>query len=338
MLSWSSALPHSPDVCYSSAKGYKIAATDSSLIAEVGSLTVEFTRLCQLTNDPRYFDAVQRITDVLDQAQNQTRIPGLWPVVCNANSLNFEYNHFTLGGMTDSTYEYLPKEYIMLGGHSEQYQRMYETAMNVAKKHIFFRPMTKDNQDILFSGNVRLTTAKEVSLDPQGQHLACFTGGMVGVGAKIFNHPEDLAIARKLVDGCIWAYESMPTGLMPETFHMLPCDDPEYCPWDSQKWRDGINQHQSQTTETGTMKPDERAEHWIKVKKLVPGYTDIGDARYILRYVSNIPLPPSLPSYPTILTPPSLRSRAAVSGTSVSTTHLLSATQTAWSPFGWRRR
>jgi mannosyl-oligosaccharide alpha-1,2-mannosidase len=244
---------------------------------------VEFTRISQLTKDPKYFDAVQRITDVLEKSQNKTRIPGVWPVVCNANSLSFDYNHFTLGGMADSTYEYLPKEYMMLGGRSQQYRHMYETALDAAKKHLFYRPMTKDSQDILFSGNARMSTANEVSLEPQGQHLACFIVGMVATGAKIFDLPDDLKVAKKLVDGCIWSYESMPTGLMPETFHMVPCDDAKNCEWDQRKWYDGINQIQSSTAETAEMKPDDRAENWIKVKKLVAGYTDIDDPRYILR-------------------------------------------------------
>jgi mannosyl-oligosaccharide alpha-1,2-mannosidase len=251
-------------------------------------MTLEFTRLSQLTNDARYFDAVQRVTDVLDQFQNQTKIPGLGPVVCNANSLSFDYNHFTFGGMADSTYEYLPKEYIMLGGHTQQYRRMYEAALEAAKKHLFFRPLTKDNLDILFPGNARLSTAKEVAIEAQGQHLACFAGGMVGIGAKIFDRLEDLVIARKLVDGCIWSYDSMPTGLGPETFHLEPCENMTACEWDQQKWYNGINQAQSNTAETSAMKPDDRAEHWIKVKKLVPGYTDIGDSRYILRYIFSI--------------------------------------------------
>ena len=48
------------------------------------------------------------------------------------------------------------------------------------------------------------------------QHLVCFAGGMVGIGAKSFEHREDLDTARKLVDGSIWAYESMENGLITE--------------------------------------------------------------------------------------------------------------------------
>ena len=32
--------------------------------AEIGSLSMEFTRLSQVTGDPKYFDATQRINDI----------------------------------------------------------------------------------------------------------------------------------------------------------------------------------------------------------------------------------------------------------------------------------
>jgi mannosyl-oligosaccharide alpha-1,2-mannosidase len=121
---------------------------------------------------------------------------------------------------------------MLLAGLSPQYQKMYETAIEVAKQHLFFRPMNKEEADILISGNVRANSANEITLDAQGQHLSCFAGGMMGIASKIFNRPEDLPIARKLVDGCIWAYHSMPTGIMPETFHTIPCGDKSSCPWD----------------------------------------------------------------------------------------------------------
>jgi mannosyl-oligosaccharide alpha-1,2-mannosidase len=92
------------------AEGTAQMAPDSILIAEIGSLTLEFTRLSQLSGDPRYYDAVQRIMDNFEAQQDLTKIPGLWPVVANAKTMDFrDYGGFTIGGMADSTYEYLPK-------------------------------------------------------------------------------------------------------------------------------------------------------------------------------------------------------------------------------------
>lgn len=270
-----------------SAQGYEIAAGETTLIAELGSLTVEFIRLAQISNDPKYYDAVQRISDELEKAQNSTKMPGLWPVILNARAMTFDFNQFTLGGMADSTYEYLPKAYLMLGGTHSQYRRMYEDAIEVIKKNLLFRPLTKGGEDVLIAGSSTLGVRGEPILDPQGQHLTCFTGGMVGLAAKIFDRPEEIEIARKLVDGCVWAYDAMLSGLMPEIFYTIPCQEgvgpAKNCAWDEQRWLTGITSKIHADGETAKMPPYERAQHFIETNGLVPGFTDITDPRYILR-------------------------------------------------------
>ena len=64
--------------------GVSQEAGDSVLVSEIGSLTLEFTRLSQITGDLRYYDAVQRIMDVFEEQQDKTKLPGMWPVVVNA--------------------------------------------------------------------------------------------------------------------------------------------------------------------------------------------------------------------------------------------------------------
>jgi mannosyl-oligosaccharide alpha-1,2-mannosidase len=83
---------------------------EKTLVAEIGSLSLEFTRLSQLSGDMKYFDAIQRIMDVFETQQNLTKLPGMWPVLVNARTEDFSRDtFFTLGGMADSVYEYLPK-------------------------------------------------------------------------------------------------------------------------------------------------------------------------------------------------------------------------------------
>jgi mannosyl-oligosaccharide alpha-1,2-mannosidase len=85
-------------------------ASGNTLVAELGSLSLEFTRLSQLTGEPKFFDAIQRITNEFDKQQDDTRLPGMWPVNVNARELEFrEGTSFTLGGMSDSVYVYLAK-------------------------------------------------------------------------------------------------------------------------------------------------------------------------------------------------------------------------------------
>ncbi|KAL9002870.1 MAG: hypothetical protein Q9188_004225 [Gyalolechia gomerana] len=265
-------------------KGTKQEASEVCLIAEIGSLTLEFTRLAQLTKDVKYFDAIQRITDVLHEQQNKTALPGLWPVIMNAKRATFTDVGFTLGGMADSTYEYLPKQHMLLGGLTQQYQRMYEAAMVPIRKHIFFRAMTPDNQDILVSGGVRVDeTLKVIVPDFNGQHLGCFTGGMVGIGAKIFNRADDMKTARQLVDGCIWAYNHTQTGIMPEIFRMVPCED-EKCEWDEGRWLKVVGTSTQTIGKVSDSMTDEQKGSWVAENQRIPrGFADISDRKYILR-------------------------------------------------------
>ncbi|KAI1607892.1 mannosyl-oligosaccharide alpha-1,2-mannosidase [Exophiala viscosa] len=273
------------------ALGGEIEPSTQTLLAEIGSLTLEFTRLSQLTGDLKYFDVVQRLTEEMERVQNQTKMPGLWPTILNGKELKFDYNHFTMGGMADSTYEYLPKQFMLLGGRDKRYQTMYEQAIDIAKRHLFFRPLTPSGEDILFSGNIVATTVDSLPtsiLDPQGQHLACFIGGMVAISGKIFNRPEDLQVARRLVDGCIWAYDAMPSGLMPEIFHTAVChvgvDDPKPndCEWSDEKWYEAISRKNS-PVQNKEMTPIELGKTLVQQRELVLGFTQHGDNRYILR-------------------------------------------------------
>ncbi|KKK22660.1 hypothetical protein P175DRAFT_0426760 [Aspergillus ochraceoroseus IBT 24754] len=265
-----------------SATGLTIRPSGNTILAELGSLNLEFTRMTQLTGDPKYFDAIQRITDNLESAQKRTKVPGLWPMMVDANSLQFNDPRFTIGGMADSTYEYLPKEHMLLEGRTQQYQKMYEDAIMPIKERLLFRPMTKDGQDILFSGNINTASVSgQKKIDPQAEHLKCFLGGTVGISAKVFNRPEELSIARKLTDGCIWAYDIMATGIMPETLYLSPCENQDDCPWDEQKWHKDVRSRipqRAQIEET-----DSAILEFIQKTGLPPGVTEITDGRYMLR-------------------------------------------------------
>ncbi|KAK2745411.1 phosphatidylinositol-3,5-bisphosphate 5-phosphatase [Myotisia sp. PD_48] len=256
--------------------GKDLEPSNINILAELGSLSVEFTRLSQLTDDPKYYDAIQRITNLLEEHQDTTRLPGMWPLTVDALTPRFDTDRrFTFNGMSDSLYEYLPKQYLMLGGRTPQYRKMYEKAMDVAKQHMFFRPLTKDGDDILLSGLVHVLGKSTVQLQPETQHLTCFVGGMVAMGAKIFDRPGELEIGKKLTEGCIWAYRNTPTGIMPEIFRAYPCEDEESdCIWDPRIWFN-IEENES---------PQElldRAKEQGQV--LMPGFQNIPSKSYHLR-------------------------------------------------------
>ncbi|KAJ5505588.1 Glycoside hydrolase family 47 [Penicillium expansum] len=312
-------------------------ASSRAGLAEIGSLSLEFTRLAQLTKRDKYYDAIARITNELEKIQDSTSIPGLWPLRVNAqgcskyskdiprviaalhasrtplstttmtrkpyaaptdlesylkliprdinaeleghaqpvndtraaseasiqareqNTLSADKcngglglpnsprdNGYTMGGMADSTYEYLPKEYLLLGGLNEQYLDMYKKAATAARKNLLFQPMVKGGRDIRFMASTApMTPGKVTELTPtdleyDGTHLTCFVGGMFAIGAKAFGIDGDLELAAKLTDGCVWAYESTQTGIMPERFRLLPCEKGSACEWDQARFEAGV--------------------------------------------------------------------------------------------------
>ncbi|KAJ5549844.1 Class I alpha-mannosidase [Penicillium sp. DV-2018c] len=262
-----------------SAKHQEIFPSVRTSLAEMGSLTMEFTRLTQLTGDPKYYDAVQRVMDELELGQDKTRIPGLWPTWIDTDQMRFDDSEFTVGACADSAYEYLPKEHILLGAQTDKYRRMYEKAIAPFNENLVFRAMTKnESQHVLFTANVVAMRGDLKTFQYTPDHLKCFMGGTVAIGAKVFNRPEDMDIARGLTDGCVWAYDVMPTGIMPEIFKVSPCKQADKCPWDEEQWMSDVI---SQAIETEDMR--EKAENRIKAQGLPPGVTDIKDPAYKLR-------------------------------------------------------
>ena len=267
------------------ARGQKQLAGASVLLAELGTFSLEFTRLSLLTGDPKWFDASERITEALREQQNTTHLPGMWPVVLNAREMRFnQHADYTLGAMADSMYEYLPKMHALVGGLLPAYREMYEMAMSTAIRHSLFRPMLPDNDDILISSLVHAKTQNgqpTTKLKPEGQHLACFVGGMLALGGKLVENPLHVNKGAKVTDGCVWAYKASSLGIMPETFFVVPCDSLTDCKWDKQKWIDAVLEHAGAGSDEQVS--PEKAEAIIAYKRLPEGFTDIPDTRYILR-------------------------------------------------------
>ena len=368
------------------------------VLAELGSLSVEFTRLAQITKESKYYDAIARITNELEALQNKTSLPGLWPLAIDAsgcqkterlalktaqssskgpedpvnepeflgtsavddtsepldiNSKDLETNHapphaikrqlddvsfaptghsvpanakaavvkgaplsnvedapianpptlqlqgddreevecepqrlavppytkrevYGIGGQADSVYEYLPKEYMLLGGLNVQYRTMYEDAMDAVRRKLLFRPMTKDDRDILSIGSISMAgnhvvvgtpTTRKTTMVYEGTHLTCFAGGMFAIGAKVFDIPSDIEIAKKLTDGCIWAYECTTTGIMPESFELVPCDSMTDCAWNETKWWEALDPDRKQREDQARVFSEIHGEDLEKMAK-----------------------------------------------------------------------
>jgi len=261
---------------FADAKTGHLTAGTYDPAAAVTSFGVEFTRLSQLTGNNKYYDAQARLAKLLDEWQNRTAIPGLWPVHLNLQKLELDVDtSYSLGAMGDSMYEYLPKMHAMLGGlEKTTYEKLYRDSMAAVIKHIMFQPMTRDQQDILFLGTnyvVRGTAYADFvrPADAEMEHLTCFGGGMFALGGRLFDIPEHLAYAEKLTKGCVWAYDISKVGIAPEQFTLLSCAhnssspisllDQKPCEWDATRWYEEGN------------------------SSLPLGFKSVADPRYLLR-------------------------------------------------------
>ncbi|GAP87588.1 putative mannosyl-oligosaccharide alpha--mannosidase [Rosellinia necatrix] len=261
------------------------------LLAEIGTLSLEFTKMSQLTGDMQYYDAIQRIYDELETAQSNTRLPGMWPVLIDASSspMRFKGDGFSLGGMSDSAYEYLPKQYLLLGGALEQPRKLYEKFIDVAKKHLLHRAVHPGNLAIRFFGDSHVSkppnSGAVVVTTPRTQHLTCFVGGMVGMAAKIFDRPADLKVAAELTDGCVWSYSGTPSGVGPEVFFYIPCeadDENDDCQWSETRWHEAIRKHWA-AGERGEKMTEQQIANIVEARRLPQAMVDVYDRRYQLR-------------------------------------------------------
>ncbi|KAK7221491.1 hypothetical protein V2G26_009494 [Clonostachys chloroleuca] len=215
--------------------GRQVAGTNDPS-ASPASLTLEMTRLSQITGDPKFYDAADRVIRFLDRVQNETELPGMWPLTVNFQDETAEGDTFSIGALADSLYEYLPKMHALLGGVDPMYERLYLTSADAVMNNLLYRPMVPDNADILIAGDV-WANSQGMSLNPESQHLSCFAGGMFALGGRLAGNDSHVEVGKKLARGCGWVYNAFPTGVMPEIYGMIPCGSAELCEWDESKWK-----------------------------------------------------------------------------------------------------
>ena len=224
---------------FEKAKSGGQTADDHQPSASPCSMSLEFTRLSQLTGNAKYYDAITRVTKELEKHQNATLLPGMWPAFIDMRGLRFDQdNYFTIGALSDSLYEYLPKMHALLGNLDPVYGRLARSSLAVVDKYILFRPMLPDGADVLFAGDIRVDKEGKADMNAEGQHLSCFAGGMFALSGRLFGIPNYVDIGTKLTNGCIYAYNAFPTGIMPEYFNMLPCRSRASCEWDEGRWKE----------------------------------------------------------------------------------------------------
>jgi mannosyl-oligosaccharide alpha-1,2-mannosidase len=100
---------------------------------------------------------------------------------------------------------------------------------------------------------------------------------MLALGGRLTSNESHVELGRKLTEGCIWLYQSLPIGLMPEACTITACPDPAAsCDWnkDINVWHDAVRY------KYGSSKP---VENIIADNRLPAGWVNIYAPYYILR-------------------------------------------------------
>jgi len=186
-------------------------------IAEAGSMSLEFMRLSQITGDRKWFDYAQRTMDFLNEViiprTAQSPLIPLYISPDYASQVESINGAFAFGGLADSYYEYLIKTYKLLGASpvSQMWREVYEASVDKMREVLYVDIDLVPNTPILAIGKLEGNR-----LIPEIEHLTCFAGAMLGLGAKLLDRPQDMTDAEMFTQSCYWLSAATPTGLQPE--------------------------------------------------------------------------------------------------------------------------
>ncbi|CAB1342793.1 unnamed protein product [Coregonus sp. 'balchen'] len=200
------------------------ASGGSSILAEYGTLHLEFMHLSKLSGNPAFAEKVMNIRKVLNRLDKPQ---GLYPNYLNPNSGQWGQHHVSVGGLGDSFYEYLLKAWLMSDKTDEEGKKLYYDALQPASFphhtcppaiHLGETPQAghpqregphghampssisvkqPERQAAIETSLIRKSSGglmyiaewKGGLLEHKMGHLTCFAGGMIALGAD--GAPED---------------------------------------------------------------------------------------------------------------------------------------------------
>eukprot|EP00540_Astrosyne_radiata_P017198 CAMPEP_0116832202 /NCGR_PEP_ID=MMETSP0418-20121206/5763_1 /TAXON_ID=1158023 /ORGANISM="Astrosyne radiata, Strain 13vi08-1A" /LENGTH=671 /DNA_ID=CAMNT_0004461541 /DNA_START=11 /DNA_END=2026 /DNA_ORIENTATION=+ len=189
-------------------------AGGNGIVAEMGTLQVEFRYLARATNEPDYATKSEKVFDILNSMPHHH---GLFPyyIRTRANPPTFANNKLTFGAMADSLYEYMLKVWLQGGKKEPLYRTMYDQAIQTMHDELL--------QTSTPTGLTYIADKAGDFMDHKMDHLVCFMGGLLALGAytdpKGLESPRaqrDLQTAKALTYTCYQMYARMNTGISPE--------------------------------------------------------------------------------------------------------------------------
>uniref|UniRef100_A0A8D2NSW9 alpha-1,2-Mannosidase n=1 Tax=Zosterops lateralis melanops TaxID=1220523 RepID=A0A8D2NSW9_ZOSLA len=185
------------------------ASGGSSILAEFGTLHLEFVHLSHLSGNPVFAEKVMNIRKVLSRLDKPE---GLYPNYLNPSSGQWGQHHVSIGGLGDSFYEYLLKAWLMSDKTDEDGKKMYYDAVQAIETHLIRKSS---------GGLTYIAEWKGGLLEHKMGHLTCFAGGMFALGAD--GAPSDktghhIELGAEIAKTCHESYDRTRMKLGPEAF------------------------------------------------------------------------------------------------------------------------
>eukprot|EP01125_Pyxidicula_operculata_P003047 TRINITY_DN1319_c0_g1_i2.p1 TRINITY_DN1319_c0_g1~~TRINITY_DN1319_c0_g1_i2.p1 ORF type:complete len:414 (-),score=79.17 TRINITY_DN1319_c0_g1_i2:66-1307(-) len=177
----------------------------STVLADLGTLQIEFTKLSNITGDMIYAEKAMHVYEYLKQRQPDSK---LYPVWIDSQTGIWTNDLVSVGAYGDSFYEYLLKLWLLSDDFENVGDWYIETAEAIIQKLV-----VKVEPDMYFIGEKGFGT----TVHPDMDHLACFAGGMFALGSKFIKDPEiakkHLEVGKGIGKFCHEMYSINPTGL-----------------------------------------------------------------------------------------------------------------------------
>lgn len=200
---------------------------NNAILAEFGTLQIEFRYLAKATGRPELKEKVEKVFEIMKEIAPEN---GLYPYFYRNSNLRGNNlpqaanNKITFGAMSDSFYEYMLKCWLQGGKTEPLYREMYDKAIQGMHDELL--------QTSEPSGLVYIADKNSGRIDKKMDHLVCFMGGLLALGA--YTDPRgleseraqrDLKTARGITYTCYQMYARMETGISAEFVQFRGGDD-----------------------------------------------------------------------------------------------------------------
>lgn len=185
-------------------------------ISAAGSLQLEFRELARITNNKTYSEKPDHALDVMYAMKPEN---GLYPTAIrnlqSEPSFGRVGSRITFGGRADSFYEYMLKLWLQSGKTETKYRDAYDEAIE-GMHNLLLRYSSPNKLAYL----VKIAGRRIIH---EFEHLECFMGGLLALGAHTDplgvdseRAKRDMKTAKDLTYTCYQMYATTETGLAPE--------------------------------------------------------------------------------------------------------------------------